>query len=140
MDAKILSSLRISALTILSVAVMAGCGFKSDLSLPGSEDRNPLFVPDARPEVQTAEEIARELAKPPALPEVPATDIEGDEIMLDRVTIEASDALILLNPGGTEEATTSGELVLPIIEDVQSEGVEVDLTVLQELEKKRNTQ
>ncbi len=120
MDAKILTTFIFSATLSLSA-----CGFKSDLFMPESKDNSQLFTPDATLEVKSAEQIALELAMP-ADAETAET-VSTDEIMIEKVTTEASDASILLTPTEVGVAT--------------QEGIPVDLSDLDDLlKKKRVTQ
>ncbi len=117
MDAKILTTVIFSAALTLSA-----CGFKSDLFMPESEDNSTLFTRDTLPEVQSAEQIALELARP-----ADAEMADTDDIMIEKVTTEASDGKILLDSTGAAAST--------------DEGVPVDLSDLADLlEKKRVTQ
>lgn len=112
MSAKNMGVAGVISAGLLSAFLLTGCGFKSDLFMPESEVKSDLFTPDTETETT--------VTVPPLLPSA------DGEIMLDKVTTTAADGQILVPAGG---------------DDVEGEGVPVDLTRLQrDVERERNTQ
>ena len=132
---------RLSAvLTVLTAVALSGCGFKSDLSLPDS-DTDELFKPDAPPAVRVedlpaiSDVVAGSNSSSDGEGVVVSTDaILAEDIMLDKVTSEAVDGLILVNP---DDATDDGAITDESSTD-GSDGVVVDFSDLtDELESNR---
>lgn len=102
-------------------ASLGACGYKSDLILPDNSNPDELFVPDSPP----AEGAMAE--KPPFLPNnADGIEVMTDEIVIEKVTTEATDGRILVDPDGEEEG---------------NDGVPVDFSELvDELEGGRQSQ
>jgi len=87
----------VSCLVLVAAGSLAGCGFKSDLFLPGDKEDNLMLEPDALPDQPDPEDLS-DLSKltedpPPFLP-----SSEDETIMLEKVTTVATDGEILTLP------------------------------------------
>lgn len=119
MQDKSMSSCVLFSTSLIAAAVLSGCGFKSDLFLPDSDAVDVLFERDTQPAIETA----------PVLEGMPAAVNDG-EIMVDKVTMVASEGRILVAPG-TEEVNEDGD----------DDGIVIDLTdVTRDVERERNDQ
>lgn len=89
--------IKFSAALALS-ASLGACGFKSDLTLPDKINPDDLFVPDSPlPEGTTAE-------NPPFLPDnSDGVEVMTEDIVIEKVTTEATDGRILVDPDVDEE-------------------------------------
>jgi len=120
MSAKIVSCV-VTCFALGTAGSLTGCGFKSDLFQPDSEADNPLFQRDAQPVVEETAAVV-----------IPSSSVEGDDIVLDKVTTVATDGRILILPDGVvREVEQDGQV---------TEGVPVDLTDLTRDVQRRNTQ
>ncbi len=108
----------VSLIAAGSVLGLSGCGFKSDLSLPESKNRTPLFEPDMLPDSKTQE-------IPPFLPssadDASATGAAAG-IPVEIATTVATEGQILVSPGDEENEENKG--------NEAADGVPVDLSEL----------
>jgi len=128
--------------------VIAGCGFKSDLRQAGDNSAADLFKADQLPEVRTPEfQTIEQTMNPLSVDE---------DIMIDKVTTEATEGRILITPENDLSVDISGELgeaveldttsSTPAAIDISSSvagegGIVVDISELErELEENRRTQ
>lgn len=119
MSAKIVNCV-VTCFVLSTAGSLAGCGFKSDLFQPDSEADNPLFERDAQPVIEESAPVV-----------IPSGSVEGDDIMLDKVTTVATDGQILIAPGTVQDNEQDGEV---------TDGVPVDLTDLTRDVQRRNNQ
>jgi len=96
----------VSCLVLIAAGSLAGCGFKSDLFLPGDREDDPVLQREVLPDQPDPEELS---------------DLSNDDenIMLEKVTTVATDGEILV-PSDTQDDPDAGA----------AEGIPVDLTDL----------
>ena len=105
----------VSCLVLVAAGSLAGCGFKSDLFLPGDREDDPVLEREALPDQPDPQELSdlSNLTENPAFPD------DDENIMLEKVTTVATDGEILVLPSNQDDPDAGA-----------AEGIPVDLTDL----------
>ena len=109
----------VSCLVLVAAGSLAGCGFKSDLFLPGDREDDPVLEREAVPDQPNPEELSdlSNLTENPAFPD------DDENIMLEKVTTVATDGEILVLPSTQDDSQDDPD-------SGAAEGIPVDLTDL----------